>query len=80
MANFCKSCSIELFGKDFEELKPKEPAEPGYYYSGICETCGMIQVDNDGDCVSEDCNRQRNPDACSQGLHPGRPIFKETSP
>jgi hypothetical protein len=58
MADFCKQCSIDIFGKDHRELAditPKDAWEKGLAMSTICEGCGVIQVDPDGNCVSEDC-------------------------
>ena len=58
MADFCKKCSIDTFGKDFEELaglsKEVDTAN-GLYATAICEGCGVIQVDHTGECVSPDC-------------------------
>lgn len=58
MADFCKECSIEMFGKDFEELAnitTEEDEKEGLFAVVICEGCGVIQVDHTGKCVSEDC-------------------------
>jgi len=58
MADFCKQCSIDVFGKDFEELAKittEENWKKGKACCVICEGCGMIQVDPDGNCVSKDC-------------------------
>jgi hypothetical protein len=58
MADFCKQCSIELFGKDYKDLKgfcTKKQNKAGKYPVVLCEGCGGIQVDYDGKCVSEDC-------------------------
>jgi hypothetical protein len=58
MADFCKQCSIDMFGKDFKELadltKP-EDWQAGLAVATICEGCGPIQVDPEGNCVSPDC-------------------------
>lgn len=58
MADFCKQCSIDHFGKDFRELA--DITKPDHWQAGmavttICEGCGPIQVDPDGNCVSPDC-------------------------
>lgn len=50
MADFCKKCSIEMFGKDCEDFKGSE-----MFQLAICEGCGVIQVDPDGNCISDDC-------------------------
>lgn len=56
MADFCKHCSIEHFGKDFRELAALGPAtdETGdpWYYGTICEGCGCICVDVEGQRVT----------------------------
>lgn len=58
MADFCKACSNENFGEDFEELagitKPEDWANEKAV-TVICEGCGFIQVDPDGNCVSTNC-------------------------
>ena len=58
MADYCKACSEDIFGKDFRELagltKP-EDWEAGKACPALCEGCGAIQVDPDGNCVSPDC-------------------------
>jgi len=58
MTDFCKQCSIELFGKDFGDLKgitSRKDWEQGKAVVVICEGCGIIQVDPDGRCISQDC-------------------------
>jgi hypothetical protein len=58
MADFCKACSIDNFGKDFEELaglSTPEQTAAGLFPVVICEGCGPIQVDHEGKCVSSDC-------------------------
>lgn len=60
MADFCKQCSIEIFGADYRELADligAEAAAQGYATTVICEGCGHIQVNNDGECISEDCDK-----------------------
>jgi len=58
MADFCKQCSIEDFGEDFGDLsnlsKPEDTRE-GKYPVVICEGCGPVQVDHEGNCISPDC-------------------------
>jgi len=58
MADFCKACSIELFGKDFEDHKgitTEQMWKELHAVTVICEGCGPIQVDPEGNCVSKDC-------------------------
>jgi hypothetical protein len=58
MAEFCKACSIKLDGKDFGGLagitSVKSELE-GLAAIVICEGCGVIQVDKEGNCISLDC-------------------------
>jgi hypothetical protein len=61
MADFCKACSIDLFGEDFKELAgitAQEAWDAGTACKVICEGCGYIQVDPDGNCVSAGCLRK----------------------
>mgnify|MGYP000408483168 CR=1 FL=1 len=56
MADFCKACSIDMFGKDYRELAtPVAPGEPDVICSTLCEGCGPILVNRDGECLSTDC-------------------------
>lgn len=61
MADFCRQCSIELFGKDYSDLKgltKPEDWEKAKAVCTICEGCGLIQVDPEGNCVSKDCDKK----------------------
>ena len=58
MASFCKQCSIANFGEDFGDLKGithPEDWEKELACVVICEGCGFIQVDPEGNCISKDC-------------------------
>lgn len=58
MADFCKQCSIELFGEDCKDLAglgDEHTLAPGYAWTVLCEGCGPTQVDDAGKCVSADC-------------------------
>lgn len=58
MADFCKACSIEHFGIDYKELAgltTKDDWLAGRAVVVICEGCGAIQVDPQGNCVTFDC-------------------------
>ena len=46
MADFCKECSIELFGYDTMDLA--RIASPDDYITVICEGCGPIMVNDLG--------------------------------
>ena len=52
MADFCKKCSIEHFGRDYGDLAdlgfPKT-AKPGHGWAAICEGCA-----HDGGCLVND--------------------------
>ena len=56
MADFCKQCSEEIFGKDFRELAgitTEEDVAKIMYCVVICEGCGVTQVDPEGQCVCD---------------------------
>lgn len=53
MADFCKQCSINMFGEDFKELA--RISEPGQFADVICEGCGWTTVNHNGECVSSTC-------------------------
>ena len=66
MADFCKQCAEEIFGKqakrdgicllsDLRGITSKKDYAKGLAAVVICEGCGPIQVDPEGNCVSEDC-------------------------
>ena len=56
MANFCKQCSIEHFGEDFEDHKGR--CEAGQILIGTCEGCGRTVMDHTGRCINMDCLRK----------------------
>ncbi len=59
MADFCKACAKEhgLPDGDLKGLTKPEAWADGRAAVVICEGCGVIQVDPDGNCVSADCIR-----------------------
>jgi predicted nucleic-acid-binding Zn-ribbon protein len=66
VADFCKQCSIEIFGEDHGDLKgigeyrdklPDIDNSLGWF--AICEGCGYTIVDDDGQCISKDCRIHR---------------------
>ena len=74
MADFCKQCSIDLFGKDYGDLSglcTKFDNVKGLYACVTCEGCGPNQVDWEGRCIShcynkhdeckEECKEQKPP-------------------
>lgn len=60
MADFCKQCSEEIFGRDFgdmEGLSTQEDTASGKFAVVLCEGCGSIQVDHTGKCISSYCKK-----------------------
>lgn len=56
MAEFCNQCAKYWdLPPDFVGLTPKEAWADGKAVVVLCEGCGVIQVDPEGNCVSEDC-------------------------
>jgi len=51
MADFCKQCSIKLFGQDFGDLTGL--CKDGEKVAALCEGCGPVFVDSTGTRVSE---------------------------
>ena len=58
MADFCRQCSLEIFGKDTQELAGlgdgRELTE-GHGWRALCEGCGPAIVDDEGRCISPWC-------------------------
>lgn len=51
MADFCKECSLEDFGRDFGDLanlSTEADTKNALYAVVLCEGCGPIQVDHTG--------------------------------
>lgn len=61
MADFCKACAEKVLGFDTKDMAgitdPASWAE-GRAASVLCEGCGTIQVDPEGNCVTADCMRK----------------------
>lgn len=58
MAEFCKQCTLEVWGdypSDFVGITTHEDVAEGMYAWVLCESCGHIPVDVDGSCVGENC-------------------------
>ena len=51
MSDFCRQCSISIFGDDMRDLADMTTTVTLV----LCEGCGMIQVDKDGKCVDDGC-------------------------
>lgn len=60
MAEFCAQCSDELFSmpSDFKGLSTVEDTENNLFPIVLCEDCGPIQVDHEGNCISYDCGKR----------------------
>ena len=60
MADFCNACAraLGLPEGDLKGLTPHKAWERGLAAVAICEGCGIIQVDPDGNCASSCCLRQ----------------------
>jgi hypothetical protein len=64
MADFCKQCSIDMFGEDFGDLAgitTEEDTANNRFVLVICEGCGPTDVDHTGKCVSGNCLRKSSP-------------------
>ena len=60
MADFCAACSKKLFGddgrdNDMKGITKQEDWEKGLSVVVLCEGCGLIQVDPEGNCVTKGC-------------------------
>lgn len=62
MANFCKQCTLDLFGPDMPNdmagISTEEDTKDGLFACVLCEDCGPCQVDHTGKCISEDCYKE----------------------
>lgn len=71
MADFCKQCSLEIFGEDFEDLKGL--CEEGHTTFTLCEGCGFTAVNHLGVCVCVDCLKEHGKpkvgDACCAAVY-----------
>jgi len=66
MADFCRQCSIKIFGEDFGDLDDLGcPLPAGMGYQVICEGCGPILVTHEGVCVSKACLERHGGDKAS---------------
>jgi hypothetical protein len=61
MADFCKQCSLKIFGEDFGELAnllTEEEEKDGKFIVCLCEECGYAIVDKSGACHSSLCSEK----------------------
>lgn len=64
MSDYCKQCSLAMFGRDFYDLAYlSTPADTraGQFPVVLCESCGPIQVDHTGFCICIDCYEGHGP-------------------
>ena len=57
MADFCEQCAKDLdfpYG-DFRNMTSEKEWEEGKAACVLCEGCGSIQVDCNGNCVTKNC-------------------------
>lgn len=59
MSDFCKQCSISTFGEDFGDLR--DLVKPGFLAAVICEGCGYISINSEGECVTQFCIEKGKP-------------------
>jgi len=52
MAEFCNQCA-KMYGFPEGDFKTEEKLEPGLGWGVLCEGCGPILVDSDGNCLAE---------------------------
>lgn len=65
MSDFCKQCSIDIWGEDTEDMKGisnEQDTLNNMYALVLCEDCGPCQVDHNGKCVSPDCSKTHGKD------------------
>lgn len=62
MADFCKQCSTDLFGFDAGDLKnySDQKIEDGFGWKALCEDCGFIIVNDEGECIANWCKKHGN--------------------
>jgi hypothetical protein len=63
VAEFCSACSKDIFkrdGHDFRGLTSDKDFRGGLACVVLCEGCGAIQVDPNGQCLSA-CSRRNYP-------------------
>lgn len=67
MADFCKQCSIDIFGEDSKDfaglLADWEDGPTDALLQVLCEGCGVTCVDNTStcmvDCLEHHCKREK---------------------
>ena len=59
MSDFCKQCSIKIFGEDNQDLKglgDGKELSKDCGWQALCEGCGPIVVNDEGECIANWCN------------------------
>jgi hypothetical protein len=70
VADFCRACSLELFGEyggSMDGITSQEDWARNVFNVWICEDCGRIPVDPEGNCLGPDCLKHGQP---GHGLAP----------
>lgn len=61
MSEFCKQCSVDVFGEDygdFADLRPGVELGEGEGFVVLCEGCGAALVTHDGTCIARYCDKE----------------------
>jgi len=65
MADYCKQCALKMFGDDTRDLAGLSTADHtkrNLFVPVICEGCGFIYVDHEGNCQGgEACEQHHEP-------------------
>ncbi len=61
MADFCRQCWGEPYTEDLSGITTEEAWQEGKAAIVLCEGCGIIQVDPQGNCISPDCFEKEKP-------------------
>ena len=71
MADFCRQCSLRLFGEDFRDLAWEDwvssdivanlAQDDIWIIPSICEGCGFVEVARDGTCTGGDKCMENHP-------------------
>ena len=64
MADFCKACAEKVLGFDTKDMAGLTVPEAWAHKRAalvLCEGCGPIQVDPEGNCVTPNCLRRGQP-------------------
>lgn len=92
MADFCKQCSIDHFGEDFEDLSNQHalakaraegkplPPDGEREWPALCEGCGPTLVDDDGACIYSGCALKHGANPSSSSTPPPLPSSHTPTP